>query len=316
MLACPGGVLVELPLDFALDFCGEGHLGEIRRDRDPRVAQVERHSAKLGVDVMGQSRAELENAGGLHLLQDFGELFRALLAEDRDLLRDYPQLQVAFVVAPVLFLRLDGIIAGLGAAFEHQLVAFQFRVGQNIVSGTFVRDGQFLRSALHDVVGQNHRVFRFFVPAVFEPQHVRRLAEEHGIVLDLSKEIVFDLLIHTVYIIVRSGIPMFLPLVQIAFQLELDVMRGGRIIETDSSAIEILFRTAEIDHDIRQRLFIHFSDRSGKGVLPARHVEMAILVVERAVRDGNHLAIAEVTGPGGIIGEIFYGGGKRSVFVV
>ena len=213
------------------------------------------------------------------------------------------------MVDAVLLLRLHGICTGIDAAFEHQFAAFQFRFGHGIiVSRPLVGDGQLLRRAPHDIVGQDHRVFRFLVPAVLQPQHVLRLAEERGVVDDLAPISIIGLV---------KLPPTLLPLARIAFQLELDVMGGGWIREIHPSFIEPLFGAAEIHDDIRQRLLIHGSDRYVERVLPSAHIEttFGVLFVERALGDGDQLAVAKVIGSGGEIRIILYGGCSIAVFV-
>ena len=122
----------------------------------------------------------------LRLLEHLGVLLCAELADDRDLLRHDDEFEVARVVALVGVLGLDGQLGGVGAALDEELRSLNCRRGQDLFTVRLVCDGQVFGRPLHHG-RQVDGVGGLLIPAVFEPQHVHRFAEEVCIVGEISR---------------------------------------------------------------------------------------------------------------------------------
>ena len=294
----------DLQLHLSLQLELHRGLAPVDGQGDAHAGQSELHPEDLGIDAERENVGDLGDMLLLRLFEHLGVLLRAELADDRDRFGHDDEFEVARVVALVGVLRLDGQIGGLGAALDNELRSLDRRRGQDLFAVLLVGDGEVFGRPLHD--GREiHRVYRFRIPTVFEPQHVRRFAEERGVVREVG------LRVH------RHVIPGFAgsPLLFVAAPLERDRIAGILAgAETDGTAVEGLFGAAEVHLDLSERPGFADKPQIGvEGVLPVLHVEAAVAVVEGAVTDGypnvidfavRAVDVGVIGRPRGVVGEV------------
>ena len=239
------------------------------------------------MDVVGQVAVDLGEAFLLRFFQRFGIALSTELAENWDLSRHDPQIQFALVVALFGIRGGDGDVAFNGTRND-QCAVLKHRLTKT--AAILAVNGQITQVSAHDFGRQGYDVLRLVGPAVFEPEDIRHLAVERGVVEEAcgGGPFVGDEPIHPIIGIIFIDTP----LVFVAGRIEGNgrvIVDSGLITEIHPfvvltfvtfrkqhiqfAAVEQFFRTAEIQRDIaHRRLVVDTADIDGETVsAPVAH---------------------------------------------
>ena len=279
--------LADLPLHLALGLELHFALGPVDGERHIHIGQVKGHAHQFGVDIIGQVAVDLGEAFLLRFFQRFGIALSTELAENWDLSRHDPQIQFALVVALFGIRGGDGDVAFIGTRND-QCAVLKHRLTKT--AAILAVNGQITQVSAHDFGRQGYDVLRFVGPAVFQPEDIRHLAVERGVVEEAGGGAGFAGVDRIRPIIGKKFIDT--PLVFVAGRVEGNgrvVVDGGLItdihpvavinfvafgeLHIQFAAVEQFFRTAEIQRDIaHRRLVVDTADTDGETVTaPVAH---------------------------------------------